>query len=85
MKSDWTGSCLRATYYPSDPSNPNCTNYRIFFYERVSYGDSLAACLLEIMMRLFIAPDCKSEAGARLIELERYVDDVLKSGMNKEE
>ena len=63
MKSDWTGSRLRATYYPSNPSDPNCNVYKIFVYERVSYGDSLAACLLEIMMRLFIAPACKSEAG----------------------
>ena len=85
MKSDWTGSRLRATYYPSNPSDPNCNTYRIFVYERVSYGDSLAACLLEIMMRLFIAPDCETKAGARVIELERYVNDVLKSGVNKDD
>ena len=85
MKSDWTGSRLRATYYPVDPTDPKCNTFRIFVYERVSYGDSLAACLLEVMMRLHIAPGCETQAGAKLIELERYVDDVLKSGLDKDE
>ena len=37
MMADWTGSRLRATYYPQDPLDPNCAVYRIFVYLRVSY------------------------------------------------
>ena len=51
MMADWTGSRLRANYYPEDPLDPNCTVYRIFVYLHVSYGDSLASCLLEILCR----------------------------------
>jgi hypothetical protein len=85
MKSDWTGSRLRATWYPVDPTDPKNSAFRIFVYERVSYGDALAACLLEVMMRMHIAPGCDTEAGAKLIEMERYVDDILKSGLDQDE
>ena len=32
----WTGSRLRATYYPEDPLDPNCEAWRIFVYLCVS-------------------------------------------------
>ena len=85
MMADWTGSRLRATYYPEDPLDPNCAVYRIFVYLRVSYGDSLASCLLEILCRDYIAKDCATDEAALLVKLSRYVDDILKSSDDKKE
>ena len=53
-------------------------------YLRVSCGDSLASCLLEILCRDWIAQDCATDAGALLLRLERYVDDILSSSASKE-
>ena len=83
MLADLVGSLLRCTYYPADPLDPNCAIFRIFVYLRVSYGDSLASCLLELMCREYIAAECTTEDGKLLTQLCRYVDDILKTSESK--
>ena len=45
----------------------------------------MASTLLEIMMRFWIAKYCKTPDGALLLlELQRYVDEILSSSEDKE-
>ena len=76
----YTDSRLRLTWYPANALDPNNTLFKVLIYLRVSYGDSLAAGLLEKMLREWIAPQCKTEEGKLLLEISRFVDDILKSG-----
>ena len=43
------------------------------------YGDALAATLLEILCREWIAPACSNPFARRILESLRYVDDLLAS------
>ena len=49
---------MMATYYLVDPLDPTNTAYKVFVYNKISYGDALAAALLEVVIRLWVSKDC---------------------------
>ena len=45
----------------------------------LTYGDTPAACYLELALRKIIAPQCHTQLGRDILGSDRYVDDVLTS------
>ena len=60
MGSDDVGNRLRLMWYHQDPLDPNNKTYIIIMLLRVTYGDALAATLLEVLLREWIAPTCSN-------------------------
>ena len=83
MRADHTAGCLRLQWYPVDPYDDNNSDYCLIFYHVVTYGDSLAALVLEIIAREIIAPYCALALAQELLQNDRYVDDVLSSEDDK--
>ena len=54
-------------------------------YDRVTYGDRPAQCLLEISFRTIISPACKLDISKSIISNDRVVDDVCSSQKSHEE
>lgn len=51
----------------------------ILMMVRMNYGDCPSACLLELVLRDFIADGCDTELGRNLAAHSRFVDDILSS------
>ena len=81
MYTDIQTSNLRLFYWYKDPEKPE--TLCIFRYDRVTYGDRPAGCLLEISFRTIVAPACKLEISKSTICNERIVDDIASSQPSK--
>ena len=68
---------LRLFYWYKDCHDP--TTLCVMRYDRVTYGDRPAQCLLEISFRTIISPACKLDISKSIISNDRIVDDVCSS------
>ena len=68
---------MRLMVYPTDPLNPDNEDFIILYLARLTYGDQICSCLLECILRDIIAPKCKTDLGRRILEDQRYVDDLV--------
>ena len=55
------------------------TAIRVYGLVCLTYGDTPAACYLELSLRKIIAPQCHTQLGRDILGSDRYVDDVLTS------
>ena len=83
MYTDTQTSNLRLFYWYKDPEKPE--TLCIMKYNRVTYGDRPAGCLLEISFRTIVAPACKLDISKSTICNERIVDDIASSQPSHEE
>jgi hypothetical protein len=67
MGSDEVGNRLRLMWYPEDPLDANNKTYIIIMLLRVTYGDALAATLLEVLLREWIAPCCTNPFARKIL------------------
>ena len=74
---------LRLFWWYRDCMDP--ASLCIFKYDRVTYGDRPAQCLLEISFRTIISPACKLEISKSIISNDRVVDDICTSLRSHEE
>ena len=74
---------LRCFWWYRDCQDPS--SLCIMRYERVTYGDRPAQCLLEISFRTIISPACRMEISKAIISNDRVVDDVCSSLRSHEE
>ena len=84
MYTDHKSNVMRLMVYPRNPLDPNNTEFDILYLERCTYGDQICSCLLEVILREIVSPRCKSSLARKILEEERYVDDLL-GGAEKEE
>ena len=74
---------MRLHAYPSDISDPH-SKFLILFLLRLTYGDVMASCVLELIMKELIAPTCLTDLAKDILVNYRYIDDMV-GGSNDEE
>ena len=77
MRTDHTTNKMRLMVYPADPLNPDNKDFIILYLARATYVDQICSCLLGCILRDIIAPKCKTDLGRRILEDQRYVDDLV--------
>ena len=83
LVTDEQTNLLRLFYWYRKKDDPN--SLAIMRYERVTYGDRPAQCLLEISFRTIVSPECKLEVSKSIIANSRIVDDCCGSLQSQDE
>ena len=65
--------------YPEDINDPNSA-FLILLLLRLPYGDVIASCVLELIMKEILAPLCTSDLAKVILIHYRYIDDMVALG-----
>ena len=71
-KSLWTmhkSNIIRLIRYPSNPADPNCTDFVTILMNSMTYGDTIAAACLEITCREILAQKCRTPLARDILFL----------------
>ena len=74
---------LRLFYWYRDKDDKDSLS--IMRYERMTYGDRPAQCVLELSFRTIVSPECKMETSRGIIANSRIVDDCCASLRDEDE
>ena len=75
---------MRLHAYPSDISDPH-SPFLVLLLLCLTYGDVMASCVLELIMKELIAPTCLTELAKDILVNLRYIDDMVGGSDNEEE
>ena len=67
---------MRLHAYPQNIDDPN-SKFLILLLLRLTYGDVMASCILELVMKEILAPMCLSELAREILINHRYIDDMV--------
>ena len=67
---------MRLHAYPADPSDPH-SKFLVLLLLRLTYGDVMASCVLELIMKELIAPTCLTDLAKEILVNLRYIDDMV--------
>ena len=75
---------MRLHAYPADIQDPNSA-FIILLLLRLTYGDVMASCVLELIMKEILAPLCTSDLAKEILINHRYIDDMVAGGASEED
>ena len=64
---------MRLHAYPADIDDPD-SKFLILLLLRLTYGDVMASCILELVMKEILAPICLTEFAKEILINYRYID-----------
>ena len=67
---------MRLHSYPENINDPNSA-FLILLLLRLTYGDVMASCVLELVMKEILAPLCTSELAKEILIHHLYIDDMV--------
>ena len=74
----------RLHIYPENPFDPKCLNTVILKYLRLTFGDAIAANVIEQIMIYFVTQKTENELTKMFLKFYRFVDDFAMGNANKE-
>ena len=75
---------MRLHAYPADISDPH-SKFLVLLLLRLTYGDVMASCVLELIMKELIAPTCLTDLAKDILVNLRYIDDMVGGSHSEEE
>ena len=76
IRTTHASNMMRLHAYPQNINDPNST-FLILLLFRLTYGDVMASCILELVMKEILAPMCVSELAKEILTNHRYIDEML--------
>ena len=73
----------RLHIYPENPFDPNCLKTVILKYLRLTFGDAIAANVIEQIMIYFVTQKTENELTKMFLKFYRFVDDFALGNANK--
>ena len=74
---------MRLHAYPADIDDPD-SKFLILLLLRLTYGDVMASCILELVMKEILAPMCLTELAKEILINYRYVYDMVGGSDNED-
>lgn len=74
----------RLHIYPENPFDPNCLKTVILKYLRLTFGDAIAANVIEQIMIYFVTQKTENELTKIFLKFYRFVDDFVMGNANKQ-
>ena len=74
----------RLHIYPEFPFDPNCLRTVILKYLRLTFGDAIAANVIEQVMIYFVTQRTENELTKMFLKFYGFVDDLALGNANKQ-
>ena len=74
---------MRLHAYPVNIEDPY-SHFTILMLLRLTYGDVMASCILELVMKEVLAPLCSTDLARTILMYCRYIDDMVGGDHNEQ-